>query len=276
MTLPTPDPAFDWTAEPWGHGLRCTPLAQYAQHLFTTRQLQLRRPQHETGGDAANSSPAWQTYLAAWTQAAASVGAGLEQVLRVHQRHGAVVRSVRREEITPTSAAERPDGDALISNATGFVLAVQVADCVPILIADKKTRAVAAVHAGWRGTCAGVTTATIDALTREFGSAPHDLCAAFGPSIGPCCYEVGQGVLDEFRLSGVPEHVLERWFRETEAGSLRLDLQIANRDQLAAAGVAEKEIYLCGLCTQTHRDVFASYRADGERAGRMAALIAAP
>ena len=212
----------------------------------------------------------------AWTQAAASVGAGLEQVLRVHQKHGAVVRVIRRGETTATSAADRPDGDALVSNASSFVLAVQVADCVPILMADKKSGAVAAVHAGWRGTCAGVVNAAIAAMSREFGTDSRNLCAAIGPSIGPCCYEVGESVLDEFRLVGVPENYVKRWFSVVDGGSLRLDLQTANRDQLAAAGVREDDIYVCGLCTKTHSGVFESYRADGELAGRMAGLIRVP
>lgn len=267
MNLPTPDPAFHWSAEAWGHGLRCTPLAQHAQHLFTSKQLKLR---------ASTDRSASQAYLAAWTQAAASIGAGLEQLLRVHQRHGAAVRVIRRGETTATSAAERPDADALVSNASGFVLAVQVADCVPILIADRKSNAVAAVHAGWRGTCAGVVSAAIAALKREFDCAPRNLVAAVGPSIGPCCYEVGRSVLDQFRLAGVPQDLLARWFPETDGASIRLDLQTANRDQLVAAGMRADDIYLCGLCTQTHRDVFDSYRAEGEQAGRMAALIAVP
>jgi YfiH family protein len=258
MTLPTPDPAFHWTTEAWGHALRCTPLAAVAQHAFTTRQLQLRsQPQ-------------------AWTQATASVGAGLEQLMRVKQVHGATVRVLRKGETAPQDVGEKPEADALIANAPGLVLSVQVADCVPILMADRKTGAVAAVHAGWRGTCAGVARTAVDAMAQEFGTNPADLTAALGPSIGACCYTVGLSVLEAFELAGATPEAIARWFAHTESGSLRLDLWLVNRDQLLAAGVREDRIHLSRLCTATHREIFDSYRVDGEQAGRMAGLIAVP
>jgi hypothetical protein len=262
MTLPPPDPVFHWTAEAWGHALRCKALAVAAQHAFTTKQLQLR------GGP--------ETQPVAWTQATASVGGGLVQLIRVRQIHGAVVRVLRKDETGPRDVAETPDADAIVSNAPGLVLSVQVADCVPILMADPKTGAAAAVHAGWRGTCAGVARHAVEAMTREFATNPADLVAAIGPSIGPCCYTVGRNVLDAFRSGAATSDEISRWFAGGESGPLRLDLWAANRDQLVRAGLREDRVHLCRLCTQTHHDIFESYRVDGERAGRMAALIATP
>jgi polyphenol oxidase len=263
MTLPLPDPAFHWTVEAWGHALRAKPLEAIAQHAFTTKQLQLR-----AGGPQANAD--------GWTQAVASVGGGLEQLIRVKQVHAARVRVLKKGETGAADVAAMPEGDAIVSDAKGYVLSVQVADCVPILMADRKTGAATAVHAGWRGTCAGVARAAVDAMTRSLGVDPADLIAAVGPSIGPCCYEVGASVLDAFRMAGTREDDLTRWFARTEAGSLRLDLWAAGRDQLIEAGVPEDHIYISRLCTQTHCDVFESYRVDGAKAGRMAALIAVP
>lgn len=262
MTLPTPDPAFDWTAEAWGHALRCRPLSAAAQHAFTSKQLQLR------GGPKANPD--------GWTQALASVGAGLEQLIRVRQVHAATVRVLKQGETGAADVAALPDGDAIVANAKGYVLSVQVADCVPILMASAKDGVAAAVHAGWRGTCAGVARAAIDTMTREFGVNPADITAAIGPSIGACCYEVSANVLEAFELAGASEEALARWFAHTESGSLRLDLWAVNRDQLLAAGVREDHLYISRLCTQTHHDIFESYRVDGVNAGRMAALIAVP
>lgn len=263
MMLPALDPAFHWTAEAWGHALRCRPLAAVTQHAFTTRQLQL-----PPGGPRANPD--------GWTQAVASVGAGLEQLIRVRQVHGAGVRVLKDTETGAADVAEHPDADAIVSNAKGYVLSVQVADCVPILLADAKAGAAAAVHAGWRGTCARVAPAAVDALVREFGVDPKHLTVAIGPSIGACCYEVGASVLDAFRAARVDDDDLRRWFVHADGGSLRLDLWAANRDQLLQAGISEERLFVCGLCTQTHRHVFESYRADGAGAGRMAALIAVP
>ena len=263
MTLPTPDPAFHWTTEAWGHALRCRPLSAIAQHAFTTKQLQLRPGGPKTNPDG-------------WTQAVATVGAGLEQLVRVRQVHAASVRVLKQGETGAADLAAVPDGDAIVSNASGYVLSVQVADCVPILMASGKDGVVAAVHAGWRGTCAGVARAAIDTLTRQFGVKPSDLTVAIGPSIGLCCYDVGPNVLDAFRTAGSGEEHLARWFTTNGGGSLRLDLWAANRDQLITAGVREDHLYISGLCTQTHSNIFESYRVDGQHAGRLLALIAVP
>ncbi len=263
MMLPEPDPAFHWTVEPWGHALRCRPLERVAQHAFTTKQLQLRV-----------ATPEAQT--AAWTQAAASVGAGLEQLMRIKQVHGGTVRVLKKGHTGPADLAERPEADAQISNAPGLLLCVQVADCVPILLADHTTGAVAAIHAGWRGKSAGIARAAVEAMRREFETDAGDVIAAIGPSIGACCYEVGPNLVDAFRTAGFAEEDTNRWFTRTEAGSLRLDLWAANRDQLVSAGLRADQIFVCGLCTQTHRTIFDSYRAEGDNAGRMAGLIVVP
>jgi polyphenol oxidase len=260
MTRPSPDPAFHWTAEAWGHALRCTPLAAIAQHAFTAKQLELR------AADPRQS--------AAWAQAAASVGGGLEQLVRVKQVHGAVIHVLRKDDAGRRDLTERPAADAIASNASGLILSVQVADCVPMLIADPRVGAVAAVHAGWRGTCVGVARVAVQAMTREFGVNPSDLVAAIGPSIGPCCYTVGQNVLDQFRDAGATDDQIARWFVRDQA--LALNLWMANRDQLISAGLMDHNVHVAQLCTLTHRAIFESYRADGERAGRMAALIAVP
>jgi len=167
-----------------------------------------------------------------------------------------------------------------VSNAAGVGIGVRSADCVPLLLADAVTGAVAAVHAGWRGTAAGAARAAVSALTREFGSRPADLVAAIGPSIGPCCYEVGPELVDAFAAAGHERHHIDRWFlalpppRGSRAlPSLRLDLAAANRDQLILAGASPEHVHLCGLCTAMHLDVLTSYRAEREGAGRIMGVI---
>ncbi len=253
MKLPTPDPAFRWSVEPWGHALRCRPLESIAQHLFTTRQLPLR------------SDPL------AWSQAAASVGATPDRVMSVKQVHGNAVRVIRKGDAA--NAHDRPNADAVVSNEPGLVLAVGIADCVPLLMADRRTGAAAAVHAGWRGTSAGVARMAIEALSRGCGSNPGDLVVALGPSIGTCCYEVGPELLQEFRAAGFNESQISRWFTRNGAGLLRLDVGLANMDQIHDAGVPRNQIYAANLCTQTHSHIFDSFRAAGANAGRMAAMI---
>jgi hypothetical protein len=256
MTLPVPDPAFRWTAEPWGPALRCLPLEATAQHAFTARQLQLPSD-------------------GSWAAAAASVGASAEQMRRVRQVHGNVVRVLQRGRTDDADAEARPDADAIVSNVTGLVLAVLVADCVPIVVADRTSGAAGAIHAGWRGTCARVGATAVTAMHRHFGTSPADLIAAIGPSIGPDDYEVGEALVDAFREAGHAAGDLDRWFSRSD-GRLRLDLWSANRDQLVDAGVRPDRIFSCGLSTLAHPDVFDSFRGAGEGAGRMAAVIVVP
>ena len=256
MTLPTPPPDFHWTTEPWGPMLRCRALDGLVQHGFTSRQLRLR-PGEQAGG--------------AWAEAAASVGCAVPRIGRVRQVHGAVVRVVHASELDQPA----PDADAAVTRDPGTAVAVVAADCVPVLLADPVTGAVAAVHAGWRGTAANIVGATVDTLTREWGVTPASLVAAIGPSIGPCCYAVGPELRTAFAQAGHAAALTARWFRDDDT-RLVLDLWTANRDLLQQSGVAAEHIHVAALCTQTHREVFESFRADGEQAGRMAALIVAP
>jgi YfiH family protein len=259
MNLPATAAAFHWSHETWGAALRCEPLGQLAQHLFTTKQLQLRP---------------FDGRSAAWAAAVNAVGGRMDDLLRIRQVHGRTVRVVQRGE--RPAPGPPPDADAIVSNTPGQVLAVQVADCVPLLLVDPRTGAVAAVHAGWRGSAARITPAVIDTLAQEYGARPADLVVAIGPSIGACCYEVGPDLIDVFRAAGAASEQLARWFTRTEAGSLRLDLWAVNRDQLVESAVLPARIHLARLCTQTHATVFDSYRAEGANAGRMAALIRVP
>lgn len=264
MSVPAPDPSFRWTTESWGLALECAPLDPIAQHLFTSSQLEFT-PSPE---DA-------QSRAEPWALAARALGATEREVVRVRQVHGRVVRVVRRGERT-RALGDKPDGDAIVSNEPGLVLAVVVADCVPILLADRRSGAAAAVHAGWRGTCASIAREAVDVMARELGTRPSDLCAAIGPSIGPEDYEVGEAVLNAFLDAGHEPSLVERWFVRGEGRTPHLDLWQANRDQLEGAGLAADSINVCGLSTFRYPAVFESYRRDGPRAGRMAAMVKVP
>jgi YfiH family protein len=167
-----------------------------------------------------------------------------------------------------------PVGVAFFSGDPSRAVSVRVADCVPLLVADPRTGLVAAVHAGWRGTAARVASAAVRALATRGGSAA-DLIVAIGPSIGPCCYDVGEALIDAFREAGHPADAVARWFSRPN-GRLVLDLWTANTDQLAAAGVNRGRIHAARLCTACRLDLFYSFRKEGARAGRLAAVIRAP
>lgn len=152
------------------------------------------------------------------------------------------------------------DGDALIADRAGSLVAVKTADCLPILMADVRRRRVAAVHAGWRGTVREIAAKTLAALDAN----PADVHAALGPAIGPCCFEVGADVAAQFK----------KWFPERGDLDRRttLDLAEANRRQLLAASVPAEQLYVAGLCTRCGEE-FHSYRRDRRHAGRMFSWI---
>jgi YfiH family protein len=258
MSLPAVNDSFRWTVESWGAALRCVAMEGVAPHLFSTRQLPLTGP-----GD----SP----------ELAAAVDA--VRVAMVSQVHGRRVVVIRDEADVPPATTE---ADALISTAPRIAVAIRAADCVPLLLADPVSGAVAAVHAGWRGTAAGIAKEAVEAMRREFGVKAEHLLAAIGPSIAPCCYEVGSDLVDAFAAAGHERHLIARWFATPPSprGSrarrpLRLDVAGANRDHLVLAGVPESQIFLSGLCTAMHLEVLTSYRAEQERAGRIAGVICA-
>jgi polyphenol oxidase len=258
MTLPRIPESFRWVESPAGPMLECRPLAAIARHAFTTRHIPL----------------ATEEDLRAL---AAPLGA--RTVVMVNQVHGKTVAVIRDDAPVP---AGRLEADAIVSDSGQTAIAVRAADCVPLLLADERTGVVAAVHAGWRGTSAGVAGAAVHALTREFGATPENLVAAIGPSIGPCCYEVGSDLVDAFAAAGHARHLIDRWFslkssgagiRARGAGTLVLDVPGANRDQLMLAGVPEDRIHLSGLCTAEHLDVLTSYRVEKGSASRIAGVI---
>ena len=153
----------------------------------------------------------------------------------------------------------------MISCVKGQFVGVKTADCVPILLVDSRNRAVAAVHAGWRGTLLGVARGAALALRSAYGTLPADLNVAIGPAIGFCCYEVGEDVAGHFR-SIFPE-------RGDLNGAARLDLPEANRRQLVELGVPAEKIFQAGLCTRCNAAEFFSYRREGDGAGRMLSAV---
>jgi purine-nucleoside/S-methyl-5'-thioadenosine phosphorylase / adenosine deaminase len=252
MVQPQPSDGFEWTQAEWGLALRCRPLSDIADHFFTTASLELRDSRHE------------------WDAVSRQIGVGFDRVLLLRQVHGADVAVVSRGEYSPRP---RPEADIAVTNDPTIAIAVRVADCAPILIGDRRHPVVAAVHAGWRGTVQRAALAAVAVMHNRCGSRPDDLIAAIGPCLGVCCGEVGPEVLERFREAGHSTESLGRWFTEGRGDRLQLDLPLANRDQLASAGIPSSQIYVSGLCTKSFSDVFHSYRARKDQAGRMVGII---
>jgi YfiH family protein len=173
-----------------------------------------------------------------------------EPLATLKQVHGTDVRIVEQE-------GQHGTGDGLITGTTGLLVAVKTADCLPLLLIDPKQRVVSAVHAGWRGTAAGIAAHAVKLMERKFGSEPAQLEAAIGPGIGLCCFEVGPEVAREFGP----------W--DSDAKTC-VDLAAINRAQLRDAGL--RTIYESGLCTVCGKG-FYSFRRERDQAGRMLSFV---
>jgi YfiH family protein len=184
------------------------------------------------------------------------------------QVHGAAVRIVRN---TEDARNDTENCDALTTQMAGILLGVKTADCVPLLVGDTRTGAVAGIHAGWRGTVAGIVMQTLARMDEEFGSRPEDLLVAIGPAANDCCYEVGSEVIDAFRAS-FPQ--MEHLLTETREGHALIDLQKANQEVLVTAGVPAERIHIAPFCTMDRGDLFFSYRREKAVHGRVGRLMA--
>jgi len=171
----------------------------------------------------------------------------------------ATVKQIHSDRVLPADHAGCiGEGDALISNTAGITLSVRTADCLPILMADPVNRAVAAVHAGWRGVVQEIVPKTIAEMKKAFGTRPQNLIIAIGPGIGPCCFEVGPEVAEQFGLTG----------------RTKVDLVETILRQLRRNGGTMGQVATANLCTMSHPELFESYRRDKEKSGRMIAAIA--
>ena len=194
---------------------------------------------------------------------------GRTWMLSVKQVHGTDALLIDR----PVSGSDRFEGgwDALVTDQPGVMVAVRTADCVPVLVYDRRRRAVAAIHAGWRGAVAGIVPKTIQLMVSRFAIDETDVRVSIGPSAGPCCYEVDEAVLAPLRRG------LSDWqslLRDDRGVKARLDLKALVRRQTAQIGIRPEHITAVNLCTICHSDLFYSYRREGRVNGTMLSGIA--
>ena len=220
---------------------------------------------------------------------AATGGKEILGMVTLRQIHSPLIRRVAADDINTSLK-----GDGLLTDQPGVLLGIQTADCIPVLVADRKNRAVAAFHAGWRGTLARIVENGVGRMRLEFGSKPENLIASIGPGIGQCCYSVGDEVREQFesQFPYAPELFHEVYDSDpvkekypmlfltarapghSELGpGMHLDLVEANRRQLLAAGLKKGSIFVTGQCTGCNTDRFLSHRMEQGFTGRMMSVI---
>ena len=196
------------------------------------------------------------------------IGFEIEDLVLTRQTHTDIVRKVGRADCNGIDHRQYPECDGLITNEPGVGLVVFTADCTPILLHDPVTGAVGAVHAGWRGTAAGIVKNCVEAMVREYGSNPADICAAICPNIGQCCFETDADVPDAMiaALGDDAKEFIEFW-----DGKYHVDLKEINGLWLERAGVRKIEISIS--CTACRPDRYWSHRIVGNDRGSQGAII---
>lgn len=233
-------------------------------HAFCTRQGGCSRQEYSSLNISFREGDEEFQVLQNWGKLANSFAIPIENFLVLNQVHGDEVLVIKHQGSNFSSGSEL-NYDATITNNPGVALCIKTADCVPVFIADKKKKIIAAVHAGWRGTAMGISAKVIRLMQSKYCSSPQDILAAIGPSIGLCCYEVDSVVADAFAVRKGNNNFL---FPVAAKNKWMLDLPEANRRQIADCGIPEANIELSGLCTMCNQDLFFSHRGSGGITGR--------
>ncbi|MEE9543263.1 MAG: peptidoglycan editing factor PgeF [Thermodesulfobacteriota bacterium] len=190
-----------------------------------------------------------------------------ESVVTIDQVHGSSVMLLEKP-LKESSFYRKQEGDAIVTALFGVPIAIRSADCMPILFYDNKTFTIGVAHAGWRSTLDRVAIKTIEAMQKEFGSNPEDIKAAFGPSIGPCCYYVEPQMVKKFAKEGLNINSFI-----ISDNSTRLDLGLANTNQLIGAGLKIENISSKAPCTYHNNKLYYSFRAEGDKASRQLSIL---
>ena len=200
-----------------------------------------------------------------------ALGFSLHGLVSSRQVHGCAIKCIAQHPVEQPGSAMTytfSGFDALITDVTGIMLMVRVADCVPLLLFDEEKKVLAVVHAGWKGTLAGIAGKTVQTMIARYGSLPGNILAGIGPAIGPCCFTVGSDVAERFytRFSNAALFV-----KKSITGFV-ISLGEANRLQLISRGCGEHNIETAGLCTACMSDMFFSHRREQGKTGRFGLL----
>jgi len=207
---------------------------------------------------------------------AKAIGVLVSSMVTAKQTHTTNIKMVTKADCGKgiIKISDYNDIDGLITNETGITLVTSYADCVPLYFYDKKNNAIGLSHAGWRGTSENMAGATVNALTKAYGTNPKDIIACIGPSICSDCYEVGEEVADRFKNILTPEEYNNILLKGNARDKYQLNLWKVNELLLKKAGILERNIYVTNICTACNPDILFSHRASKGKRGNLAAFLA--
>jgi hypothetical protein len=245
----------------------------FLRHSFSTRLGGVSKDEFASMNLSFRRGDPDETVLENYRIFCSAVGYDFQKLVASAQDHHTVVRHVTEADCGHGIWREKEwqSVDGLITDTPGLVLVTYYADCTPLYLVDPKNRAIGLSHAGWRGTVQEMGKRTVEAMVKTFGTDPKDLVAAIGPSIGPCCYEVDEPVIEA--VERLPYVSKETVLVQQENGRFHLDLWELNRQILVSAGVPADQITVGGVCTKCHSDLLYSHRVMGAKRGGLAAML---
>lgn len=242
------------------------------KHMFTTRIGGVSKPPFDTLNLGINTQDNFDNILENFQRVFSVLDTKLDNIVISNQIHGTNIRIVNEKDIGKglESNLNKTGVDGLVTNKTGITLVTFYADCVPLFFLDKCKKVVGLAHAGWRGTVNKIGAIMIDLMIKTYNSRPEDILVGIGPSIGPCCYEVGEEVYKKFEEKFINSNSI---MTPTGRGKWQLDLWKANMHTFEEKGVLRENIIVSKICTSCNDGILFSYRKSGGKTGRMAAII---
>lgn len=238
------------------------------KHGFTTRLGGVSQGVYSTLNPGLTTSDDIQNIEKNRTIISEAIGFKLSESIELE--HGNKVHIVREKSDNTGNVI----ADAVITNLINEPLVILYADCVPVFILDPVTPAIGLIHAGWRGTFSNIVTETVKAMKQEFNTDPSCYLAGIAPSIGKCCFEIGEDVAEQFIASFGDREEFRPYLSKETNNKYYADLWSINKQLLLQSGLSDCNILIAGLCTSCKKDLFFSYRRDKRNTGRMAAVLA--
>jgi YfiH family protein len=230
----------------------------FIRHFFSTKIGGISSGEFESLNLGIFTEDSQNNILSNFKKIFSSSGMDLDKIVYLNQIHSDKFFHVTKENYMDIRGEQ---GDALITSARGIAIGVFTADCVPVILVDSKNKITAVVHAGWKGTYQGIVKKVLTYMIDNMGADPGSIEAAIGPSIGPCCFEVGIEVAEKFT------------FTHEKKGKHYVDLWRENMEQIMECGVTMDKIMTGILCTMCDKDLFFSYRRDSGKTGRMGTFL---